>query len=139
MSVEIKAGAELDAAVARAIGDTRVHEWRCTRGYDGWSDHGCEVCGKELENSPTGKQEEEPCYAPYSTDANYAIAAADKSGLWALNVRIVKDETASPDRRWSIDATTYSPPGTEELLYCDGYATLVLAIDAAILKLKGAA
>lgn len=134
MLPEIKAGPELDQAVADAIGEPyrRAHEWAHT-GLSGFyvSTYQCERCG-ELTLGEGGPEDDGGhCLKSYSTDLNAAFEAAEEA---------VKQTWAADEREWEMSPyigreehgwTCQIGDDTERAFA----TTPALAICAAILKL----
>jgi hypothetical protein len=116
--IEIKAGPELDKAVADAIGDEPALPFSIARAMAG---------------------EEGFTYNLYSTDLNAAFAAAEKVGLWAGCSHILGKGSAwrtGADGHWWIHHTRDgSAPLSFESEVSSGHS-LALAICAAILALR---
>lgn len=137
MTTEIKAGPELDRAVAEAIGDPfpRAHDWEHTglSGYD-LSFYRCVQCGDlDAQDFEPVYDPKDPCVRPYSTDLNAAFAAAERVGLFGDRRRVChvlrRDDVTD---LWVVTLPV-CPDAWEDV---SSEATPALAICAAILKLR---
>ncbi len=127
--VEIKAGPELNLAVAEAIGVVAVHEWELTDLSSHFmSVYECKNCGDQV--MAEGKPLDDPgdlCLAPCSTDLNAAFAAAEKVGVFDEN-RFFRDKRT--------EQYGLSPTNILSTRMFPMAATPALALCVAILKLK---
>lgn len=124
-TMELKAGPELDAAVAKAIGVPANNRHELDDSDPSSYKQRCRVCGEWIYTSEA--HYEVSCAPPYSTDLNAAFEAAEKCGLF-LNASLSRKENGF----WLILGTPRDP--RKLCVYGD---STPLAICAAILKLKG--
>ena len=135
-AIEIKAGPELDQAVAKAIGWRQQCDWQDEGLADFYSKvYRCRNCN-DVDLSDDGSGVNQECIPPYSTDLNAAFEAVEKAGLFTLDGpdTFLGRHPVAEWKVWVAIGEAKTTSDTSGLTFYE--PTPALAICAAILKLK---